>query len=166
MLEEVKTPQRIETVVSLAKEIWVEHYSPIVGEEQTRYMIEQFQSPEAVTRQIQSEDHLYFLIAPDGQPAGYLAVQPRPDDLFLSKIYIKRSSQHSELGHAAIRFAEKLALELGKQVLTLTVNKHHSDAIAAYSRWGFEIVDCVVTDIGGGFMMNNYVLSKACNFAD
>jgi ribosomal protein S18 acetylase RimI-like enzyme len=162
MLKEVKTHQQIETVVRLAKEIWLEHYSPIIGKEQTLYMLEKFQSAEAVHRQIHSENYLYYLIEPENEPAGYLAVYPRKEDLFLSKIYIKAAMQHRGLGRAAFRFAETLATELGKKTITLTVNKHNSDSIAAYSRWGFCIVDAVVTDIGDGYVMDDYILSKPC----
>jgi diphthamide synthase (EF-2-diphthine--ammonia ligase) len=34
-------------VESLAKEIWIEHYTPIIGRPQVDYMLENFQSSQA-----------------------------------------------------------------------------------------------------------------------
>jgi diamine N-acetyltransferase len=42
----------------------------------------------------------------------------------------------------------------------LQVNRNNFDSIAAYQRLGFEVVDLVKTDIGGGFYMDDYVMAK------
>ncbi|MFA7256622.1 MAG: GNAT family N-acetyltransferase [Kiritimatiellales bacterium] len=160
MFTEVTTPKRIDTVAHLARKVWMEHYVPIIGEEQTEYMLKKFQSPEAIAGQIQSGNYLYFLIEPEKHPVGYLAVQPQKEYLFLSKIYLEHALRGMGVGHKAIRFVEDLAKKLKKTVITLTVNRNNSDSIAAYSRWGFRIVDKVITDIGSGFVMDDYVMQK------
>jgi len=43
MFFEVKTKDRTEIVGSLAREIWTEHYSPIIGKYQVRCMLHKFQ---------------------------------------------------------------------------------------------------------------------------
>jgi hypothetical protein len=163
MFIEVKTFQQIKIVARLAKEIWMEHYAPIVGEEQTVYMLEKFQSAYAVAHQIRSENYIYFLINYEDQPSGYFAVHPREEDLFVSRFYVKRPLHDNGRCRSAIHFTEQLASKMGKSTVTLTAHKHHSDSIAAYSRYGFCIVDAIESDIGNGFMMNHYVLSKPCN---
>jgi hypothetical protein len=40
------------------------------------------------------------------------------------------------------------------------VNKRNTRAIAAYQRNGFVTADSVVTDIGGGFVMDDYIMAK------
>jgi RimJ/RimL family protein N-acetyltransferase len=119
-----------------------------------------FQSAEAISRQIHSEEHLYFLIHLEERPVGYLAVQPRQNDLLLSKIYLERASRGHGLGRKSIHFVDELAQELAKPLITLTVNRYNSNSIAAYSRWGFRIIDTQVTDIGGGFVMDDYIMQK------
>ncbi len=160
MFTGVKTKKQIQTVARLAREIWTEHYLPIIGKEQTEYMLEQFQSEAAVDKQIQSEGHLYFLVEPEDTPVGYLAVQPRPDDLLLRKIYLQRDTRGKGFGRKAIHFVEELAQTLEKPAITLTVNRYNSGSIAAYSRWGFCITNTEKTDIGGGFVMDDYVMQK------
>jgi len=45
--------------------------------------------------------------------------------------------------------------------LWLTVNKDNADSIAFYRRVGFGIAGSSVTDIGGGFVMDDYRMSKS-----
>jgi hypothetical protein len=40
------------------------------------------------------------------------------------------------------------------------VNKANARAIMAYKRNGFVITESVITDIGGGFVMDDYVMAK------
>ena len=40
----------------------------------------------------------------------------------------------------------------------LTVNKGNELAIRAYEGTGFETIDAVVTDIGEGFVMDDYIM--------
>lgn len=160
MFTDVKTNKQIAAVADLARKIWTEHYPPIIGNEQTEYMLETFQSAEAITAQIRTEHFLYFLIEPENTPGGYLAVQPRADDLLLSKLYVEQKIRGRGIGRKTIQFTEELARELGKPAITLTVNRFNSGSIAAYSRWGFRITGTVKTDIGGGFVMDDYVMQK------
>ena len=40
----VDTPRRVAAVAALAREIWTEHYVPIIGPEQVSYMLDEIQS--------------------------------------------------------------------------------------------------------------------------
>ena len=46
------------------------------------------------------------------------------------------------------------------QGMYLTVNKYNEHAIDVYKHYGFKIVDSVVTDIGNGFVMDDYIMYK------
>ena len=71
-LERVESPEQIAAVAALAREIWMQHYIPIIGAAQVEYMLAKFQSAEAIARQIAEEGYEYYL-APG---AGYLALVP------------------------------------------------------------------------------------------
>ncbi len=49
----------IPVVESLAYSIWREHYTPIIGRHQVEYMLEKFQSKEALLNQIEKEGYIY-----------------------------------------------------------------------------------------------------------
>jgi ribosomal protein S18 acetylase RimI-like enzyme len=145
----------------LADEIWREHYTPLIGAAQVEYMLAKFQSAAAMEAQIQ-EGYEYFVVRRDGHILGYLAVQAQPGErlLFISKFYVHKSARGSGTGRACMEFIEGLARQRGLDRLWLTVNKANP-AVKAYERLGFSIARPLVTDIGGGFVMNDYRMEKA-----
>ena len=46
------------------------------------------------------------------------------------------------------------------KALVLAVNKANAKAISAYTKYGFRIREAIVQDIGGGFVMDDYVMVK------
>jgi RimJ/RimL family protein N-acetyltransferase len=59
-----------------------------------------------------------------------------------------------------LRHCESEVRQLGADRLMLTVNKRNAKAMAAYQRNGFTLTESVVVDIGGGFVMDDYVMTK------
>jgi ribosomal protein S18 acetylase RimI-like enzyme len=159
MFLEVSTENQIEIVESLAGEIWTEHYIPIIGREQVDYMLDRFQSKQAISEQIRA-GVLYFLMKEDNEFIGYIAVQPKGAELFLGKIYVKSSRRVKGYGKKAVHFAETLAQERGLRKIVLTVNKNNVNAIKAYEKMGFRNVGSLVQDIGNGFVMDDYKMEK------
>ena len=51
------------------------------------------------------------------------------------------------------------ARDNGKSEVYLTVNKHNDHAIDVYKKKGFTVTDEVVTDIGGGYVMDDYIMT-------
>jgi len=155
----VSTEQQAEMVETLAREIWTGHYTPIIGSEQVEYMLERFQSEEAILQQI-ALGVLYFLITADEELVGYIALHPRSDALFLSKIYVRSDQRGRGYGKRAVQFAETLAHARRLKKIILTVNKNNIDSIKAYERMGFKNTGSLTQDIGNGFVMDDYKMEK------
>lgn len=154
----------IQTIGALANEIWHEHYADILQAEQIDYMVEKFQSPAAITKDIRQGGYMYYLARNSETPAGYCAIHPEDSGktVFISKIYVKKEFRDKGL---ATRFLENVLAEAkqqGCQKLWLTVNKENKGSIAAYKKLGFVIEDAMVTDIGSGFVMDDYIMSRPC----
>lgn len=149
-------------IAELARLIWNEHYSSIISQQQIDYMLHNFQSAAAINKQI-ADGMLYFLISNNSQPAGYLAVTPdaKHDKLHISKIYLDAAHRGKGHGKQALDFIEQQCREMRLQTLWLTVNKHNHIAINAYHRWGFNTTGAVVTDIGNGFVMDDFIMEKS-----
>ena len=160
MFLEVSTDDQIDIVESLAREIWTEHYIPMIGKEQVDYMLDRFQSKRAISEQIMT-GVLYYLMEEDNEFIGYIAVQPKGIELFLSKIYVKSSRRAKGYGRKAVQFAEALALQRGLQKIVLTVNKNNLNTIKAYEKIGFKKVGSLIQDIGNGFIMDDYRMEKS-----
>jgi len=165
MFYEVSTDSQIEIVAALAKEIWTEHYIPIIGKKQVDYMLDKFQSKQAILEQIRT-GVLYFLMKERDEFIGYIAAQPKGVELFLSKIYIKSSRRAKGYGKKAVQFAEMLAQERGLRKIVLTVNKNNVIAIKVYEKIGFRNAGSLVQDIGSGFVMDDYKMEKTVGQPD
>jgi GNAT superfamily N-acetyltransferase len=155
----VNTPGGFSRVAELAERIWRQHYTPIIGGEQVDYMLEHFQSPNAIEDQV-SEGVSYYLIQKSGEDAGYLAFDKRGAFLFLSKIYLLESERGKGFGKSAMAFVAEKARELKCKGISLTVNKYNDRSIKAYKQMGFTIEGDQVFDIGGGFVMDDYQMVK------
>ena len=85
-------------------------------------------------------------------------MQADPDGgLFLSKLYLIRHARGRGLARKAIEALVELARAEGLSRIHLTVNKHNLQAIQVYEHLGFARTGAVVTDIGGGFAMDDYL---------
>lgn len=142
-------------LAELASKIWHEYWTIILSPEQIDYMVENFQSEKAITNQITHENYTYYFIIENGTKAGYFGVSDKEDYLFLSKLYILKEFRHKGLGTKAFKEITKIA---NGRKIRLTVNKYNLNTIKAYEKWGFKTVDSVVTDIGSGFVMDDYIM--------
>lgn len=158
-IEKVTTETQIETVARLAFEIWNQHFTPIIGKAQVDYMVDKFQSKKAIAEQL-DEGYSYYLLEADGDYIGYTGICPKEDEMFLSKLYILASQRGKGHGRKTVEFIEDIAREKGLDKITLTVNKNNTDAIKAYEKFGFKNTGPIVTDIGGGFVMDDYRMEK------
>jgi ribosomal protein S18 acetylase RimI-like enzyme len=158
--EPVSDDEDVMLLAKLAREIWTEHYEPIIGLDQVGYMLENLQSPLAIREQLDQQGFRYYFIRDDEDAVGYIGVQPEGDTLFLSKLYVSSEVRGRGFGRAATNYVFRLAKELGCRKVRLTVNKYNDIANAAYERLGFKRCGEVVTDIGGGYVMDDYIFEK------
>ncbi|WP_445383348.1 GNAT family N-acetyltransferase [Robiginitalea sp. IMCC43444] len=158
----VREPMQIEVVAALAGQIWKRHYTPIIGPDQVGYMLQKYQSAEAIKDQI-NEGMRYYLLKTAHQTAGYLAFSIEEKHLFLSKIYLKQEFRGMGYGSSAMDFVKQCALRENCKEIRLTVNKNNTCAIEAYEGMGFRNVKAVVQDIGQGFVMDDYLMVLTLN---
>lgn len=154
----VTQSEQVQTMCEMAARIWTEHYTPIIGAAQVAYMVEQFQSVPAVTRQLEREGYEYFLMDSGGQTAGYLGIQPADGKLFLSKLYLDAPFRGKKLARRALEYLVNICKRRGLSVIWLTVNRHNDGSIAAYHALGFQTVRTQAADIGNGYVMDDYIM--------
>lgn len=155
-LVEVQTEQQIEAAAALADEIWHEWFPSILSAEQIDYMVDKFQSVRAMTEQINS-GYTYYILRKGDARIGYTAIRPDADGrLFLSKIYIKKEYRGNGYASEVFAFLKDYCREHGLSAIWLTVNKHNDNSIAVYKKSGFRIIGEDVTDIGNGYVMDDY----------
>lgn len=157
---EIKDVSSLELIASLANEIWCEHYTSIIGKDQVYYMLEKFQSVQAINDQIKN-GYIYYVIKNEIDSVGYLSFKADSNNLFLSKLYIKSCYRGKGYGKQAIKFIEEYAKNEHLEKITLTVNKNNHNSIAVYKKTGFNTIEAIANDIGCGYVMDDYKMEKA-----
>jgi RimJ/RimL family protein N-acetyltransferase len=159
-IREIESGHDIMEVNRLAGVVWHEAYKGILSREQIAYMVERFQSVRALTEQLALEGYRYFLLEDEGHNVGYCGVQRRGDELFLSKAYLLKEARGKGYFRALVEF---LCNQFGDiQRIRLTVNRHNDHAQQVYSHLGFRRVAEQQTEIGGGYVMDDYVYERLC----
>lgn len=153
----VEDESAVALCASLAKRIWTEWYTPIIGAEQVHYMLQTVQSVEAITRQIQAQGYRYRLVQVQAEPVGYFATVVKERTLHISKLYVLQTARTQGVGRFIIEQCRLEALRHGCEQLELTVNRHNP-ALGFYARMGFENAGPLAQEIGGGFVMDDYVM--------
>ncbi|MDR1616992.1 MAG: GNAT family N-acetyltransferase [Syntrophomonadaceae bacterium] len=144
------------SVALFAREVWVEYYSPFLGFEPIDYMLNKFQSAEQISRDIK-RGYTYYVAHDENRLVGYCAARLDEHSLFLSKLYIERSYRKQGLARKFFELLLQMAREHDKSYIWLNVNKQN-EAIALYKHLGFVVTDAKVTDIGEGFIMDDYIM--------
>lgn len=178
--EPVETQEELELLAELSDEIWHEYWPTIIGPEQTDYMVAKFQSLDAIKAGIAEQGYRYWLVCDSeascadsvamraqrgvvGYTGGY--TEADTNRFFISKIYLLSTQRGKGLCSKTIAFYEQLCRDEKLHAMYLTVNKHNELGIRAYKGKGFETIDAVETDIGNGFVMDDYIMEKAVDLA-
>lgn len=158
-IEKVSTPDQIQQVAALAFEIWNQHFVPIIGQGQVDYMLDKFQSPAAITQQI-DQGFEYYLLAHQSVNLGYLGLVPNESEgkMMISKFYISSNHRGQGYGNYVLDFVKTACKTRGIPTIWLTVNKYNENTIAWYKRKGFEVTEEVKADIGKGYYMDDYIM--------
>jgi ribosomal protein S18 acetylase RimI-like enzyme len=125
-------------------------------------MLAKMYSPEVVEAEIEGERVFYQFILCGEDKVGFCSFGPteHPEEMKIHKLYILPPCQQRGFGSGAIRCIERFCREYGFTTMTLAVNKHNRIAVHAYERRGFVIEEFVTVHIGGGFIMDDYIMRK------
>lgn len=148
----------IAEIQALARRIWDEAYGEILSNEQIDYMLQMMYSEKVITEELLGGT-VWELIAANGKPCGYLSYALAEDNsVKLSKIYIDKDFRRTSIAADSLNRVKQYAARNDKDYVFLTVNKNNKTAIRAYEKNGFAITASVVTDIGQGFVMDDYIM--------
>ena len=144
----------------LASRIWRVSYAALLAPAQIEYMLGWMYSAQKIAQEL-ADGVLWEVALLDSLPAGYLSLSSQPDGVAeLHKIYLLPELHGLGHGQAMLAHACALATERGAHSLHLRVNKGNARALRAYERAGFRIIESIVADIGGGFVMDDYILAR------
>lgn len=159
----VDTDERAARAKAVAEAAWPETYRGLIPDAQIPYMISRMYDPETIRRETAEGSPFYLLLA-DGRDAGICSfdLSKRGDrgSAELHKIYLLPAYWSRGIGAWLLAEMAERARAAGAATLWLRVNKGNRRAQKAYKAAGFANVRAVCTDIGGGFVMDDYVFAR------
>ncbi len=152
----------VDALIALAGTIWRRHYAGIIESAQIEYMLAERYRPDILRRELAAGDVWWDVLAVDDTPRGFSScfLTEQPQRLKLDKLYLHPDEQRAGYGKRMLQHVLARGRALGCRQLMLAVNKRNVDAIAAYGKWGFAVEQATVTGIGGGFVMDDYIMVR------
>lgn len=158
-IEAAKNDNDIKWLEKSAYDIWHEWFPQMITHKQIDYMLNKFLSFDAI-KQLIAEGCEFYILSDSDKRIGFTEIKRYDDDtLFLSKLYLFKEERGKGYAREAFEFLKSYAKDLGLKSIWLTVNKGNARAIAAYKKQEMEIIRSEVTDIGEGYVMDDYVFS-------
>jgi diamine N-acetyltransferase len=155
-------PADFESIATLARRIWLEHYISIISKGQIEYMLGGRFTPENLARYVDANDRWFDVLRVDGAIVGYCshALLPDPREIKLEQLYLLPELHGLGLGKRMMVHIEAHTRELGRDTLVLQVNKQNTKAASVYLRAGFEVREETVVDIGSCYVMDDFIMHK------
>ena len=129
-------------VNQLAHSIWPDAFEHFLEPDQIEYMLEWMYNINTLTEQVQT-GHLYYMITEEGEPKGFIGLEPNFPDagtLRIHKLYVDTKSHGKGLGKALLEKAIEIGKELDVATLNLTVNRDNK-AVDFYKSKGSKLDD-------------------------
>lgn len=152
----------IAKIQEIANITWPITYGEILTKEQLDYMLDLIYSNEAISKQIQNKEQLFYLISDSESVIGFIGIEHNYKNKAITKIhkiYLLPETQGKGYGKIVFEEIGKMALENNSNELLLNVNRFNT-ALNFYKKLGFEIKETVDIEIGNGYLMEDYVMGK------
>lgn len=153
----------------LAGAIWRSHYPGILSNAQIDYMLERGYSREALLPCLAQDascdtsvERGMALARIGGIAVGFVAWCPSdtPATLKIDKLYVLPERHRRGIGRALIEHVTRCARTASCAALTLNVNRSNASSIRVYECCGFAITGRGDFPIGGGFVMEDFIMTR------
>ncbi len=154
------TPPDVPAISALAREIWLATYPGIITQAQIDFMLEQRYGHERLYDDLEDAEKWLDQAFLDGRRIGFAFSEIYKGEFKLDKLYIHPDVQRKGVGGQLIAHVAERARKLDYPCVVLAVNKRNEKAIGSYKKYGFAVREAIVDDIGGGFVMDDYIMEK------
>lgn len=146
----------IGAVTALARTVWQATYPALISQAQIDFMLADRYAAARVQAQLDDPAHAWWVAGTP--PAGFAHASRDGRACKLDKLYVHPQRQRNGIGTALLDAVTAWARAHGDASLHLQVNRGNAQAIRAYEKYGFRIVESRVFDIGEGFVMDDHVM--------
>jgi N-acetylglutamate synthase-like GNAT family acetyltransferase len=152
----------ISSIQEIAGVTWPNTYVGIISSEQIEYMLGWMYSTEKIKASIEDPDQAFLIIELDDKMVGFAGIEHRYSEKPITrihKLYVLPETQGTGAGKALFEAVVTQALLNDSEILHLNVNKANK-AVSFYEYLGFSIYDTEILDIGNGYVMDDYIMTK------
>jgi GNAT superfamily N-acetyltransferase len=151
--------EELKVVKALAYDIWPRVYDYMISQEQISYMLSKIYDLNQLKQQW-LEGVKFVVLEVDGIPQGFVAFEEKDECVFLHKLYLRQEMHGKGFGKNMLQVVIDFARDSKKSGIELTVNRNNK-SLDFYFGNGFQVKEEKDFDIGGGYFMNDYILSLA-----
>lgn len=149
-----------DAVSALARIVWQATYRPLISQAQIDAMLADRYAPQRIREQLDDPRQAWWVARTDHVLAGFAHALLDEGGCKLDKLYVHPERQRRGIGAALLREVEAWARAQQARRLWLQVNRGNAQAIRAYQKYGFRIIESRVFDIGDGFVMDDHLMEK------
>jgi len=154
------TAADVDAVSALARVVWQVTYPSLISQAQIDAMLADRYAPERIREQLGDPRQAWWVAKQNHTLTGFAHALLHASGCKLDKLYVHPDSQRQGIGGTLLRTVEAWARTQQTRRLRLQVNRGNTQAIRAYTQYGFRIVESRVFDIGDGFVMDDHVMEK------
>lgn len=171
--------QDLPALQKTARQIWEHSFHSFLSQAQIEYMLPMMYGVSVIERQIQSGFHWQWIVSSGlGDPlpgnsssehaeqaeqaetlrVGYISTELQDQCLYLDKLYIRPEFHRQGIASEILSRLKIRTKSANKAEIRLNVNKKNHNALRTYRKAGFTIIKEECNDIGGGFVMDDYLM--------
>jgi ribosomal protein S18 acetylase RimI-like enzyme len=152
------TPGEVDAVCRLARRTWQDTYPGIISQQQIDAMLADRYASTTIHAQLADPYHVWLIARENGELSGFAHAVIENGRCKLDKLYVDPERQRRGIGRSLFEAVRSITRGQGVHRLSLQVNRRNARAIEAYRKYGLHVVEARVFDIGGGFVMDDYIM--------
>lgn len=153
----------IATIRKIATITWPDAYGTYISKTQLDYMLDMMYSDDSLLNQI-NKGHQFYIAEHKSEAIGFASVSKEADNACkLNKLYVLPTSQKTGAGKALLLQTIEYATSIAANSMYLQVNKQNN-AQQFYSYHGFAIREASILEIGGGYVMDDYIMELVLTY--
>ena len=152
----------IATIRHIATITWPDAYGTYISKEQLDYMLDMMYSDDSLLNQM-NNGHQFYIAEHGSEAIGFASVSKEANNACkLNKLYVLPTAQKTGAGKSLLFKTIEYATSQAASCVYLQVNKQNN-AQQFYSKHGFTIREASILEIGGGYIMDDYIMELKLN---
>jgi ribosomal protein S18 acetylase RimI-like enzyme len=154
------TREQFETMEALGRRIVPDFYAQYLPAECGSWLVEASHTVQAFEAQV-GEGYRHYMVGIGDEVVGYFALHEEDRTMVLTQFYLLKEWRGRGIGQGVMDFVHREAEELRVKKIELLVFRKNAAAVGLYRKNGFLVAAEVITPMGMGYSVEDYVMQKS-----